>query len=115
MRSRRAISPCPSCAAQAVLTAALCQEIARLRAEVKRLQAQLAQTSANSHKPPSSDPPKQARVQYEKFYAGASFIVRGHAYRETLWNEFHQIVDDLLAGYSALGIPQDQPGNQRQK
>src|SRR5262245_12682379 len=57
------LSACPGCAAQALLTAALCQEIARLHAEVKRLQAQLSQTSANSHKPPSSDPPNQERVR----------------------------------------------------
>ena len=38
-------------------------------------------------------------LQYEKFYAGASFIVRNHAYRETPWNEFHGLVDDLMAGY----------------
>ena len=37
--------------------------------------------------------------QYEKFYAGASFIVRNHAYRETPWNEFHGIVDSLMASY----------------
>ena len=42
-------------------------------------------------------------LQYEKFYAGAPFIVRGHAYRETPWEEFHQIVDDLMASYSASG------------
>ena len=42
-------------------------------------------------------------LQYEKFYAGAPFIVRGHAYRETPWEEFHQIVDDLMASYSAPG------------
>src|SRR5262245_24567793 len=63
MRSRQDISPCPSCAAQAVLTVVLCQELARLQAEVKRLPAQLAQTSANSHKPPSSDPPTRVRVR----------------------------------------------------
>src|SRR5262245_57907434 len=63
MRAPQGISTCPSCAAQAVLTAALCQEIARLHAEVRRLQAQLSQTSANSHKPPSSDPPTRARVR----------------------------------------------------
>ena len=63
MRARQGISPCPTCAAQAVLTAALCQEIAWLQAEVKRLQVQLAQTSANSHKPPSSDPPTRTRVK----------------------------------------------------
>ncbi len=38
-------------------------------------------------------------LQYEKFYAGASFIVRNHAFRETPWDEFHRIVDDLMAGY----------------
>jgi hypothetical protein len=53
-------SPCPGCAVQAVLTVALCREIARLHAEVKRLRAQLAQTSANSLKPLSSDPPTRA-------------------------------------------------------
>ena len=46
--------------------------------------------------------------QYEKFYAGASFIVRGHAYRETPWDEFHEIVDDLMASYSIPGVPQAQ-------
>src|SRR5215510_1368451 len=70
MRTRHGITPCPGCAAQAVLTIALCQEIARLHAEVSRLQtqaktlqAQFSQTSANSHKPPSSDPPSCARVK----------------------------------------------------
>ena len=47
-------------------------------------------------------------LQYEKFYAGASFIVRGHAYRETPWDEFHQIVDDLMASYSVPGAAQGQ-------
>jgi 4-hydroxyphenylacetate 3-monooxygenase len=37
--------------------------------------------------------------QYEKFYAGASFIVRGHSYRETPWEKFHGVVDGLMAGY----------------
>jgi aromatic ring hydroxylase len=35
--------------------------------------------------------------QYEKFYAGASFIVRNHSYREAPWDEFHNIADNLLA------------------
>lgn len=35
--------------------------------------------------------------QYEKFYAGASFIVRNHNYRETPWSVFHGYVDQLLA------------------
>jgi 4-hydroxyphenylacetate 3-monooxygenase len=38
-------------------------------------------------------------LQYEKFYAGASFIVRNHAFRETDWAAFNQIVDDLMASY----------------
>ncbi len=38
--------------------------------------------------------------QYEKFYAGASFIVRNHNYREAPWDEFHQYADDLLASYN---------------
>lgn len=39
--------------------------------------------------------------QYEKFYAGASFIVRNHNYREADWDFFHGIVDDLMASYDA--------------
>jgi 4-hydroxyphenylacetate 3-monooxygenase len=39
-------------------------------------------------------------LQYEKFYAGASFIVRNHAFRETDWAAFNKIVEDLIAGYS---------------
>jgi 4-hydroxyphenylacetate 3-monooxygenase len=44
-------------------------------------------------------------LQYEKFYAGASFIVRNHSFRETDWASFNRIVDDLMAGYDhgALG------------
>jgi 4-hydroxyphenylacetate 3-monooxygenase len=42
--------------------------------------------------------------QYEKFYAGASFIVRDHSYREAPWNEFHRIADDLLASYDVPPI-----------
>ena len=38
-------------------------------------------------------------LQYEKFYAGASFIVRNHNYREAPWDEFHKYADDLLASY----------------
>ena len=37
--------------------------------------------------------------QYEKFYAGASFIVRNHSYRETPWDAFNQVVDDRMASY----------------
>ena len=38
-------------------------------------------------------------LQYEKFYAGASFIVRNHNFRETPWDELHKVVDDLMASY----------------
>jgi len=37
--------------------------------------------------------------QYEKFYAGASFIVRNHNYREADWGMFHGVVDELMASY----------------
>jgi 4-hydroxyphenylacetate 3-monooxygenase len=37
------------------------------------------------------------QLQYEKFYAGAGFIVRGHSFREAPWQQFHAIVDDALA------------------
>ena len=37
--------------------------------------------------------------QYEKFYAGASFIIRGHSFREAPWCELDGIVNDLLATY----------------
>jgi 4-hydroxyphenylacetate 3-monooxygenase len=42
-------------------------------------------------------------MQYEKFYAGASFIVRNHSFRETPWDEFHGIVDGLMASYDVPG------------
>ena len=38
--------------------------------------------------------------QYEKFYAGASFIVRNHNFREAPWEHFHAVVDDLMASYT---------------
>ncbi len=38
-------------------------------------------------------------LQYEKFYAGASFIVRNHSFREAPWPHFHKVVDDLMATY----------------
>jgi 4-hydroxyphenylacetate 3-monooxygenase len=37
--------------------------------------------------------------QYEKFYAGASFIVRNHSFREAPWAMFHGVVDGLLNSY----------------
>jgi 4-hydroxyphenylacetate 3-monooxygenase len=38
-------------------------------------------------------------LQYEKFYAGASFIVRNHNFREAPWPQYHKVVEDLLSSY----------------
>ncbi|HJV12009.1 MAG TPA: 4-hydroxyphenylacetate 3-hydroxylase C-terminal domain-containing protein, partial [Burkholderiales bacterium] len=38
-------------------------------------------------------------LQYEKFYAGASFIVRNHSFREAPWDGFHAVVDELMRSY----------------
>ena len=38
-------------------------------------------------------------LQYEKFYAGAAFIIRNHSYREPDWAEFNKLVEDLMASY----------------
>ncbi|HSU78410.1 MAG TPA: 4-hydroxyphenylacetate 3-hydroxylase N-terminal domain-containing protein [Burkholderiales bacterium] len=46
-------------------------------------------------------------LQYEKFYAGASFIVRNHSFREAPWSEFHRLVDDLMASYD-IPAPREQ-------
>jgi 4-hydroxyphenylacetate 3-monooxygenase len=37
--------------------------------------------------------------QYEKFYAGASFILRGQSFRETDWPSFKGIVERLMDSY----------------
>jgi 4-hydroxyphenylacetate 3-monooxygenase len=42
-------------------------------------------------------------LQYEKFYAGASFIVRNHAFRETDWASFNKVAEDLMASYDHNG------------
>ncbi|MEO8203641.1 MAG: 4-hydroxyphenylacetate 3-hydroxylase N-terminal domain-containing protein [Betaproteobacteria bacterium] len=48
-------------------------------------------------------------AQYEKFYAGASFIIRNHNFREAPWEHYHAVVDGLMAGYGiaseAVGAP----------
>jgi 4-hydroxyphenylacetate 3-monooxygenase len=41
------------------------------------------------------------QLQYEKFFGGASFIVRGHSYREAPWDRFHGIADSLMESYQA--------------
>lgn len=38
-------------------------------------------------------------LQYEKFYAGASFIIRNHNFREAPWDHFHKVVEDAMAAY----------------
>ncbi len=37
--------------------------------------------------------------QYEKFYAGASFVVRNYSYTNADWDGLHAVVDGLLASY----------------
>ena len=44
-------------------------------------------------------------VQYEKFYAGPSFVVRNHSWREAPWDEFHGVVDRVLAGMHVPPAP----------
>ena len=50
-------------------------------------------------------------LQYEKFYAGASFIVRDHNFREAPWPDFHRLVDDLLATYDVPAAWRDPTPN----
>jgi 4-hydroxyphenylacetate 3-monooxygenase len=38
-------------------------------------------------------------LQYEKFYAGASFIIRNHNFREAPWASFDKVVSDLMGSY----------------
>jgi 4-hydroxyphenylacetate 3-monooxygenase len=38
--------------------------------------------------------------QYELFYAGASFVTKGHAYRSYDWQRATGLVDNLLSTYS---------------
>ena len=42
-------------------------------------------------------------VQYEMFYAGASFVTRGHSYRTFDWARCKGMVDSLMAGYPTPG------------
>jgi 4-hydroxyphenylacetate 3-monooxygenase len=46
-------------------------------------------------------------VQYEMFYAGASFVTRGHAYRTFDWAKCTGMVDGVMAGYPT---PEPPPG-----
>ena len=45
--------------------------------------------------------------QYEKFYAGAPFIIRNHSFREADWGAFNKIVEDLMVGYGCAEVAQD--------
>ena len=38
--------------------------------------------------------------QYELFYAGASFVTKGHAYRTYDWQRASHLVDSMLGSYS---------------
>jgi 4-hydroxyphenylacetate 3-monooxygenase len=44
-------------------------------------------------------------VQYEMFYAGASFVTRGHSYRTFDWAKCTSMVDGLMASYPTPGQP----------
>jgi 4-hydroxyphenylacetate 3-monooxygenase len=44
-------------------------------------------------------------VQYEMFYAGASFVTRGHAYRTFDWARCTGMVDGVMAGYPTPEAP----------
>jgi 4-hydroxyphenylacetate 3-monooxygenase len=44
-------------------------------------------------------------LQYEKFYAGASFIVRHHNFREAPWERFHGVVEELMGTYDIPPAP----------
>lgn len=39
--------------------------------------------------------------QYERFYAGPAFVVRGHSYREEAWEALDAVVTQLMARYPA--------------
>ena len=43
--------------------------------------------------------------QYEKFYAGAQFVVRNHNHREAPWADYDAYVDTLLNSYDVPDIP----------
>ena len=44
-------------------------------------------------------------TSYEKFYAGAYFVIRNHSFREAPWEEFHSIVDRQLKAMTLPGVP----------
>jgi 4-hydroxyphenylacetate 3-monooxygenase len=44
-------------------------------------------------------------VQYEMFYAGASFVTRGHAYRTFDWATCKGMVGELMGSYPTPPAP----------
>jgi 4-hydroxyphenylacetate 3-monooxygenase len=44
-------------------------------------------------------------LQYEKFYAGASFIIRNHNHREAPWDRYHALVEEAMAAYDVPAAP----------
>src|SRR4029077_5372740 len=38
-------------------------------------------------------------AQYEMFYAGATFVTKGHAFRTYDWNAATSLLDRMLSGY----------------
>lgn len=44
-------------------------------------------------------------LQYEKFYAGASFIIRNHNHREAPWDGYHGLVEEALGAYDVPPAP----------
>jgi len=48
-------------------------------------------------------------VQYEMFYAGASFVTRGHSYRTFDWAKCKGMVDELMGSYPTPAAPQRNP------
>ncbi len=45
--------------------------------------------------------------QYEKFYAGAYFVIRNHSFREAPWDEFHGLVEGIMDG---MEVPDGKSG-----
>jgi 4-hydroxyphenylacetate 3-monooxygenase len=39
-------------------------------------------------------------TQYEMFYAGATFVTKGHSFRTFDWDRCTRLVDDMLDNYS---------------
>jgi 4-hydroxyphenylacetate 3-monooxygenase len=51
-------------------------------------------------------------LQYEMFYAGATFVTRGHSFRTYDWSSATGLVDEMLAGYDTGGEIGPGDGNQ---